>query len=692
MNKLGFYIENTVVPGLREAIRDVKPPTILIHAKDRGLLREIRESLSPNSYVVGRLFVEQQQQTAWLDSADPAAAGRAFAEQILSYDFGLATEKVNGRLLFDAWMSLNEALPGPQTFPGGEPDATWKRRAAAYDSFQLAFRERLMREGVEAVAFNFAAGNFSRPQDYLDWFPKTLATYIYLGFHEYGWPGLRPSTVNASAALEYRTCMAGIRPRYSDRQRAIITEAGLARMYKYPDSPAGDVGWLYPADPISQESYWDSLDWYNGEMVRDDYALGCCLYQVGESGQWISFRHLGKDNSQQPLTIIPRAAALNQAPPPPPPPPPPATADLPTLQRRIRQLTDTLEAAVRQLSDYVNLVNRLQTDLNGLAAVGTQATTLPQSLDRLQARLTQLTARVNALAAQGQVSSDQANTLRQRIADLSTRVAALRPAAEQAARLDAQVRQTQSQMPPLNDGVAAAKRLQPQVNTQLAEARRLAVQAGVPPTVREPEGLEDVRGELPSQPEESRGTLPDTREPQALEQSPEEPADSFMPLPPPIGAGNGFPVRALDSILQIIVHHTNTRSDASPQRLAEIDVARGLPGIRYHFLIDGSGASFWTQPLVSILPQTSVETVNLTGVAVALAGNFSQTVPSEAQLQGAAEIIAWLIAHLGIRPENVLGRSEVQPDVISPGAQWMQGAVFKEQLMEMVGVILAAGY
>ena len=184
MNKLGFYIENTVVPGLREAIRDVKPPTILIHAKDRGLLREIRESLSPNSYVVGRLFVEQQQQTAWLDSADPAAAGRAFAEQILSYDFGLATEKVNGRLLFDAWMSLNEALPGPQTFPGGEPDATWKRRAAAYDSFQLAFRERLMREGVEAVAFNFAAGNFSRPQDYLDWFPKTLATYIYLGFHE----------------------------------------------------------------------------------------------------------------------------------------------------------------------------------------------------------------------------------------------------------------------------------------------------------------------------------------------------------------------------------------------------------------------------------------------------------------------------------------------------------------------------
>ena len=198
---------------------------------------------------------------------------------------------------------------------------------------------------------------------------------------------------------------------------------------------------------------------------------------------------------------------------------------------------------MRQLADYVSLVNRLQTDLNGLAAVGTQATTLPQSLDRLQARLTQLTARVNALATQGQISSAQATTLRQRIANLSTRVAALRPTAEQAARLDAQVRQAQSQMPPLNDGAVAAKRLQPQVNTQLAEARRLAVQAGIPPTVREPEGLEDVRGELPTQPEERVEPCLTPREPQVSEQSPEEPADSFMPLPPPIGAGNGYPVR-----------------------------------------------------------------------------------------------------------------------------------------------------
>ena len=689
MNKLGFYIENTIVPGLREAIREVKPPVMLIHAKDRGLLREIRSSLSPNSTIVGRLFVDQQQQSAWLDSPDPLAAGRGYAEQILAYDFGLATEQVNGRLLFDSWMTLNEALPGPLTFPGGQPDAAWKRRAAAYDDFQIAFRERLRREGIEAVAFNFAAGNFSRPQDYLDWFPKTLATYIFLGFHEYGWPGLRPSAVNASAALQYRTCMEGIRQRYGDRHRAIVTEAGLARMYKYPQGPAGDVGWLYPPDPISQESYWESLGWYNDEMGQDGYAVGCCLFQVGHSGLWTTFRHLGEDNNQQPITIIPRIAALNQAPPPPPPPPPPPTVDLATLQRRIRELIAALEAAARQLSDYVTQVTRLQSDLSGLAGTATQAAALPQILERLQTRLTRLGAQVNALETSGQIDAARAAALRQRIADLSARLAALRPAVEQAAQLDAQVRQAQSQMPPLADGLAVAKRLQPQVNTQLAEARRLSVQAGIPPTVREPDSLEDVRDTLPAQPEGPRAVSPEPSVPSAAV---EDQPDAYLPVPPPIGAGAGYPTRPLESIVQIIVHHTNTRSDASPERLAEIDIRRGQPGIRYHFVVDGSGTSYWTQPLEAVLPQTGVDAVNRTGVAVALAGNFTNSVPDAAQLQGAAEVIAWLISRLGISPENVLGRSEVEPSVLSPGAQWLQGATFKVTLMEMVNAILVKSY
>lgn len=228
MNKLGFYIENTTVNFLRSALRQVKPPTILIHAQDRGLLREMRRELSPNSFVIGRLFKDNAQQDAWLDSGDPERYGREFAEEIIRYDFGLAKERGAGdRLLIDAWMSLNEAMRGPASFPGYAVDDQFKRRAEAYDRFQDAFRQRLEAEGLQAVAFNFAAGNFTKPEHYLDWFPRTLSGYTYLGFHEYGWPSLKPGTGVATAALFYRTCMTSIRQQYGARHKVIITELGL---------------------------------------------------------------------------------------------------------------------------------------------------------------------------------------------------------------------------------------------------------------------------------------------------------------------------------------------------------------------------------------------------------------------------------------------------------------------------------
>ncbi len=93
MNKLGFYIENTTVQHLRDALAKVKPPVILIHAGDRGLLREIRSDLSPDSFVIGRIFVDPPQQDAWLTGGDPEGAGRAFADRISQYDFQLAKER-----------------------------------------------------------------------------------------------------------------------------------------------------------------------------------------------------------------------------------------------------------------------------------------------------------------------------------------------------------------------------------------------------------------------------------------------------------------------------------------------------------------------------------------------------------------------------------------------------------------------
>ncbi len=177
-----------------------------------------------------------------------------------------------------------------------------------YDRWQVAFHQRLQDAGIEAVAFNFAAGNFSEAAHYLDYFPGTLASYTYLGFHEYGWPTLFPAPDSATGAGLYRRCLEGIRAHYGDRHKVVITEAGLTRMYQNPQW--GDEGWLNQTAPLSEEQYWQSLDWYNSQLCQDDYTLGACLFEVGHHGNWASFRHLGQDNAGQEIRLMERIVAL----------------------------------------------------------------------------------------------------------------------------------------------------------------------------------------------------------------------------------------------------------------------------------------------------------------------------------------------------------------------------------------------
>ncbi|MEZ4736796.1 MAG: NBR1-Ig-like domain-containing protein [Caldilineaceae bacterium] len=313
-NKLGFYLHlSTDQHGLWDAIRRVQPPVLLIHADTANtmLLEEIRRFRAPDAFVIGRLYKDVHTQRQMLEHDDPEGQGRALAEEILSYNFGLATKRgANGRLLIDAWMSLNEAVPGPASAQFHQQPAATARLLQHYDRFQVAFRQKLQEAGIEAVAFNFGAGNFATAEHYLDHFPNTLAHYTYLGFHEYGWPTLYPAAGSATCGGNYRRCMEGIRARYGNRHRVVITEAGLTRMYQNP--AWGDVGWLNEAAPLSQADYWASLAWYNGQLTADAYVVGACLFEVGHHGNWATFRHLGQDNQGKPLALIDRIVALNE--------------------------------------------------------------------------------------------------------------------------------------------------------------------------------------------------------------------------------------------------------------------------------------------------------------------------------------------------------------------------------------------
>ncbi|MFN3981338.1 MAG: hypothetical protein ACK4SA_13230, partial [Caldilinea sp.] len=313
-NRLGFYLHSTDNQnGLWDAVSRVQPPVILIHedAANDMLLREMRDWRAPDAFVIGRFYVTNDAQRAMLESSDPEGEGRRFAERILTYDFGKFTRRSSsGRLFIDAWMSLNECLPGPASSSYRENPTHYRRLYDAYDRFQVAFRNRLIEVGIEAVAFNFAAGNFSEPAHYLDFFPRTLASYVYLGFHEYGWPALIPGRGTHTGAGLYRGVLDAARQHYGARHRIVITEAGLTRAYGHPHNP--DEGWLNLHETLEESYYWESLAWYNTLLDQDD-ALGACLYQVGHRGDWATFRHLGQDNAGRPLHLIDRLVALRES-------------------------------------------------------------------------------------------------------------------------------------------------------------------------------------------------------------------------------------------------------------------------------------------------------------------------------------------------------------------------------------------
>jgi hypothetical protein len=70
-------------------------------------------------------------------------------------------------------------------------------------------------------------------------------------------------------------------------------------------------------------------------------------------------------------------------------------------------------------------------------------------------------------------------------------------------------------------------------------------------------------------------------------------------------------------------------------------------------------------------------------VAIGVAGNFGEDVPTRVQLEGTAHLIAWLLQDLGLPLEAVVGKSELV-DTQSPGQQWLSGQCWKETLLAQV--------
>jgi len=317
-HKFGFHI-NGPHKGAFEAVFDVEPRIVKTLDFSVEILKRMKAEI-PDLFLIGRLFVFPQDFGQLTGGTIQIAQqrGREMAEKILREEINQDIHHLDGKPLINAWESLNEVFPESASYD----------THGLYNEYQIAFGEKMLAEGFEPIAFNFSQGNGSGPQ-WLELYSGTLELFNILGFHEYDWPtmdrlhqiglngpvelhnhvpgGLGQGNDGMWRALRYRRIMNnGIRQKYKDKHTVIITECGMTqgvwggpsldigpwakKVTVPPDIPGGVA-----SSPISVDDYWQSLLWYNQELMQDDYVMGACLFVTGATGkpEWETFEHLG---------------------------------------------------------------------------------------------------------------------------------------------------------------------------------------------------------------------------------------------------------------------------------------------------------------------------------------------------------------------------------------------------------------
>ncbi len=137
--------------------------------------------------------------------------------------------------------------------------------------------------------------------------------------------------------------------------------------------------------------------------------------------------------------------------------------------------------------------------------------------------------------------------------------------------------------------------------------------------------------------------------------------------------------RSLNDIRYIVFDHTAIERPVSLERIAEAHRER-LPGIPYHYYVDLDGTIYQTEPLDEVV---TTREDHLYGIRIGVAGNFSKTIPNDAQMEAAAHLTAWLLQRFFLTPEAVKGTSEFVVTE-SPGKNWLEGEKWKEKLLARV--------
>lgn len=147
-----------------------------------------------------------------------------------------------------------------------------------------------------------------------------------------------------------------------------------------------------------------------------------------------------------------------------------------------------------------------------------------------------------------------------------------------------------------------------------------------------------------------------------------------------------YPSRPLNQIQRVIIHHTAIPPTFGADRIATYRVDnQGWPGIGYHYFITPEGVIQQTNELTTV--SNHAGDYNPAAIGVCLAGDFTKTVPTPAQIEAGAQLVAWLMGQFSIPAEMVSGYKELV-NTQSPGQQLDTGQKWGEQFRQRIQAYL----
>lgn len=131
-------------------------------------------------------------------------------------------------------------------------------------------------------------------------------------------------------------------------------------------------------------------------------------------------------------------------------------------------------------------------------------------------------------------------------------------------------------------------------------------------------------------------------------------------------------VRPTSQLQGILIHHTVTKHEATPNDIALLHKARGWAGIGYHFVINKAGIVHYVGDISTA--RSHVLNKNEKFLGIVLVGDFTKHLPSNDQIISAHDLVKFFLTGLPSIPTlnnwNQLGGHKDQQSTSCPGTSW----------------------